>query len=241
MAEAYAPYTARFVGPDELERGIANTIRCPVYRSGSLVAPSGGTVTIKNASNIVVVNAATVTVTGSIATYTVSAGTLSAESYSSNWIVEWALTISGETFNARNDAVLVYRALWPVITDADLLRVHTDIARLLPSTESSAQDYIDEAWAQTKARLLASGQRPELIMSPSALRPYHLALTLAIFWGDLGTEPGSAEWNRSEMYRAQSETEWGRLTYPQAERTGGPGSSTRRRAGAATVWLGGRG
>lgn len=241
MAGASAPYTARFIGPDELEREIANTISCPVYRSGALVAPSSGTVSVYNPAGVAVVDAAAVTVTGSIATYTITAGTLTNYGYDTGWRIEWNLTISAAAFNARNDAVLVYRCLWPVITDLDIQRFHTDLPRRLPSGESSYQDYIDEAWAQIKSRLVTQGVRPHLILSPSALRSAHLYLTLALVFGDFATGGSqSAEGEARTDYRALYEAEWARLTFAQATEAGDL-ASRRRRAVEPVLFTCGRG
>lgn len=241
MAETYEPLTARFIGPDEIERGIANTLKCPVYRAGALVAPSAGTVSVYSPSNEAVVSGASVTITGSIAQYTLTAGLLAAYSYDIGWRVEWTLTVSGETFTPRNDAVLVYRRLWPVVTDADLFRSHTDLSRRTPSGESSYQDYVDEAWAQIKARLIGAGVRPFLVLSPSAFREAHLYRTLALVFADLATGgEGTAEWSMMQRYEGMYEAAWARLTFVQATPDGASLGGGRRRAVDPVIFLCGR-
>ena len=81
-------YQVRFPLPSLLERGIDTVIKAPVYQSGALVAPSAGTVTIYDDSNTARVSAAAVTITDSVATYTVTAGTTSGLTLADGWRVE---------------------------------------------------------------------------------------------------------------------------------------------------------
>ena len=50
MSSTDTQYTARFSLPELIERGRDELIKCMVYLSGALVAPSSGTVTVRNAS-----------------------------------------------------------------------------------------------------------------------------------------------------------------------------------------------
>ena len=79
MSSTDTQYTARFSLPELIERGRDELIKCMVYLSGALVAPSSGTVTVRNASGDVVINAASATITGSVAlvNHLVRAGRLS--------------------------------------------------------------------------------------------------------------------------------------------------------------------
>ena len=82
-------YQVRFPLPSLLERGIDTTIKAPVYQAGALVAPSAGTVTIYDETNTAKVSAAAVTIAGSEATYTVTAGTTSG--LTSDYRPAWSL------------------------------------------------------------------------------------------------------------------------------------------------------
>ena len=86
-------YQARFLNHAYLERERNTDLAIGLYEDGALVAPSGGEVSIFNASGVAVVNAAAVVVSGSRATYALSSSTVSAESYGSGWRVEWSLTM----------------------------------------------------------------------------------------------------------------------------------------------------
>jgi hypothetical protein len=236
-------YTARLVGPEIIEAGRDNAITCPVYRDGALVAPTqaGSTISVWNATGTKIVDGAAVTVASSVASYTVTSATLSGQTKADGWRIEWALLISGTVYTFRRDAVLVYRQLYPVVTDADLLRLHTDLARRMPSTESSYQDYLDEAWATLEGRLVATGKRPWLVLAPSALREVHLYSTLARIFRDFAQGgPGTAEWELALDYDRRQEAAWSQLTFPQASQEGTPEDARRRRAGMSSLWLAGR-
>jgi len=231
-------YTARFVGPEIIEAGMNNVVTCSVYRDGALVAPSSGTLTIWNAANVVVGTPA-VSVVSSVATATITSAMLTGQVNGDNWRMEWALTLASTVHTFRRDASLVYRRLYPVVTDADLLRLHTDLGRRMPSTESSFQDYLDEAWATIESRLIMSGKRPWLILSPSALREIHLYGTLSRIFRDLAPGgPATAEWELAEQYDRKYEASWAMMTYPQAEQVSGLlADAARRRAVQPTFWL----
>lgn len=242
MSGSETIYTARLIGPEIVERGRDNVLSCAVYLAGALVTPSAGTLTIWTASNASV-SAGVVSFVGGVATATVAASALAALTPEDGWRFEWALTISAVVYTFCRDGSLVYRRLYPVVTDLDLLRAHTDLTARRPSSETSYQDYLDEAWAQIESRLINTGKRPWLIMSPSALRDVHLLQTLALIFRDFATGGvGSAEWEMMLHYEGLLIRAWGELTYPQRDPTSGqaitpPGSRT---PAIPTTWAGSR-
>lgn len=236
MAGSETIYAARFIGPEILEAGRDNVVTCSVYRDGGLATLTSGTITVWNSGNTKVVDAAVVAVPSNVATFTVTTSHLSGQSNSDGWRIEWALVIGGVTYTFRREASLVYRRLYPVVTDADLLRLHTDLTRKRPPTEASYQDYIDEAWAQVESRLIATGKRPWLNMAPSSLREVHLYTTAAMVFRDFATGgPESAEWAMMEKYEGLAEAAWGRLSYPEA--TPSSGALDAVVPGQPTTWL----
>ena len=232
-------YAARFIGPTMLLSGASTAITCPVYRDGALVTVSAATVAIINASNNTIVNTAA-TVPGGIPSYTVTTSDVSGQSISAPWIIEWTCTISGTSYTFRNDGALVYRMLFPVVTDADLLRTHKDLTARRPASVTSYQDYLDEAWAKIQTRLLAMQKRPWLIMSPSSLRELHEYTALSLIFRDFATGgSGTAEWEMSKDYEAKADAQWSTLTFVQADETG-KGLGARRRGARTSVWTNGR-
>lgn len=234
-------YSARLALPDLIERGAACKLRCPMYRAGALVAPSSGTITITDAGGTEQVSAAAVTITSSVATYTYTPATTLA--LGEGWRVEWSLVMpDGLTHTVRNDAALVRRRLYCPITEADLYRVESglDPAAAAPLTaKADYADVIDEAWTQVQLRLIEQGNRPNLIISPTALRQVVLDLALAMALQDVATRvtnPAHAESSRG--YRAAYESAWTRLQLVYDVDDAGSADRGRRGARAGT-WLGG--
>lgn len=236
-------YSARFLLPTFIERGRDNVIKCAVYRDGSLVAPSSGTVSVYDDGGAAIVNAQAVTVTGSVAQYTVTNAATSGKALDDGWRVEWSLAMPDSvTHLFRNDASLVRAALYPVLTDADLYR---RVSSLDPSDNDAItnattyQQYRDEAWTAIQNRLIAMGNRPALVASPTALREAHLLLTLAYIFEDLSTRLNEAYEGRAEMYRRHYDQEFKRLTFKyESDEEAGTTDANYRRNAYPTVWLG---
>lgn len=234
-------YSVRFTLPDLIERGAANVLQCRVYRDGALVAPASGTVTVYDAGRTARLPTASATVAGSVASYTWTPD--AALSLGESWEVEWSLTISGAVYVYRNSAALVRRRLWCPITDADLYRLEPALdpsGAACITSESTYQDYIDEAWTQTQARLIQAGNRPNLIAEPHTLRGYVLYLTLGMVYGALSSRLSSAGYGEKDSrYRELASQEWSRcnFAYAQADTE----TTARRRPAQPSVWLMGRG
>lgn len=233
-------YTARMIGVEALEAGRTQTLTCPVYRNGALVAPSSGTITVYDASNVAIVSAAAITVTASVATYSLASTLIPTTMvYGNGWRIEFALLMPDSVVHTfRRDGALVRRRLYPVVTDTDLFRLHSDLSAVRPSGASSYQDYLDEAWAQIDSRLAQNARRPWLIMEPSALRNVHLFGTLAIIFRDFMT--GSGEGGRWEAlashYEQKYTTEWDALTFTYDDTNSGQ-ANKRKAAGVSSVFL----
>jgi hypothetical protein len=239
--------TARFLTADYLVRGRANTLSCPLWRDGALVAPTqaGSTVTLYDAGNNVVVNGAAVTVTGSIATYTVSADTLpSTLSLGMGWRVEWSLVLSGVATQFRNNAGLVRSELAPVITDRDLFRRESslDPSGSAPITSlTDFQDYIDEAWVTLIGRMVGKGSLPHLVMEPSALREVHLTLALKLLFSDSRTGLDEAWRQKALDYGEEFKAAWNELRFEYDTTDSGQSDGRKKRSAHPTVFTCGRG
>lgn len=236
---ATSGYTARFLLPDMLERGRANALSCPVWQDGALVAPSSGTVTIWDGSGTKQVDAVSVTVTASIATYSYTPS--SSLDYGESWRIEWSLILDGETHVFRNDAALVRVNLYSPITDADLFRrvSSLDPAGSAPiSSVSDYQDYLDEAHTVIQNRLISRGNRPNLVLNPSALREVYITLTLSLIFDDFKTKLNDSYGEMAAEYKRDYQAAWDDLRYVYSssdeEENGG---SRRRRAASPSIWL----
>lgn len=229
---------ARIPLPDLFERGQANAMSCPLYTAGALVAPSSGTVTIYDGAGQVV-SSPTVTITGSIATASYTPPTTLALDH--RWRVEWALVVSGATHTIRNEALLVRRRLYCPISEVDLYR---RVSALDPSGDSAItarsdySSYIDEAWNTIQQRLITAGNRPNLVVGPSALRSAAVALTLSLVFEDLATRLNPAFAESAAMYRAEWAAEWGRVQLTYDIDDAGHGGNDKRAARRSHVWVG---
>lgn len=244
MSSTDTLYTARFLVPEALERGRNNTIRCPVYRFGALVAPSiAGTVRVQRETGEQLIIIAAPIVAG-VATASVGSAVIANLPFSDGWLFEWTLTMpDGVPHVFRQDGSLVRRDLYPVVSDVDLLRRHRDLTALREAGVTSYQDYLDEAWAIIYGRLVSSGRRPWLVMSPSAFREVHLTLTLHLIYLDYATSAGADGRYQAlaEHYGRVYEDAWGRLTFAYDEADDNKPDPNRRTSGVSTFWLSSRG
>ena len=239
MSQADTKYAGR-LGSEWLERARSNTIKCPVYRDAALVAPSSGTVTVYDGSEDAVVDGAAVTVSGSIAQYTSTAGTLPiTRALEPGWVFLWALVMpDGVTHTFRTIGGLGRRALYPVVSDSVLTDTRSSLTNLRPASKSSWQDYIDEAWLTITARLEQSGRRPHLVMEPGALREVHTHRSLELIFRDLAINGGPQFLELARDEAAAYRQAWSELRFSYDEDDDGFASSSRRKQpAAATVWL----
>jgi len=233
-------YSVSFDTLPVIERGVDSILQAPVYRDGALVEPTSATCAVYDSSNTSV-SSGSATITGDVAQYTVSSASTSTRTPEEGWRIEWVITLSdGEVLRPACEAVLALRRLRPVVSDQDLLRYHPALTRRRPSTETSYQDYLDATWREVEAKLIASGKRPWLVISPQALRGYHLALTLSAIYRDFATGgPGSTEWALADKYEAQAQGEWASLVLSVADASTGQADAGAAREGVQpSFWLG---
>jgi hypothetical protein len=203
-----------------------------------------GTVSIYRQDQSVVVNAGVVTIAASVATFTVSAGSIGSLVLEDGWLLEWALLMpDGVVHTFRRDGALVRRRLYPVISDIDLLRRHRDLSALREAGVTSYQDYLDEAFCMVENRLIGGGKRPYLVMSASAFRECHVCLTLHLVWQDYATSAGdtSRYQQLADSYGQAYENAWASLSFIYDETDENVVSIDRRNSGSPTLWLGGHG
>lgn len=240
MSSSSTLYSVIFDTLPVIERGVDSLLTAPIYRDGALVEPVSATCAVYDSSNTIV-SSGSASIVADVATYTVASASTSSRNPEEGWRIEWVLTLSdGEEIRPACEAVLVLRRLRPVVSDVDLLRYHPALTRRKPSTETSYQDYLDATWREVEAKLIASGKRPWLIISPQALRGYHLALTLSAIYRDFATGgPTSTEWALADKYEAQAVSEWSSLVLNVADQSTGQTQTGEARVGVQpSFWLG---
>lgn len=231
--------SARFLLPDLLERGRLNVLSCPLWQDGALVEPSSGTLTVWDGTGAKQLDAVVVTVTAKVATYSYTPA--ASIDWGESWRFEWTLTVGGVVDVYRNDGSLVRNVLHPVLADADLFRRHRGLdpnGSSPISTLVNYQDYRDEAWATIQLRLINEGNRPNLILGPSALRDSHLALTLALVFEDFATSLNETYAERATDYRTRYQEAWSDLRFSYAPGDDEDnGATARRKSASPTVWI----
>ena len=202
MSSAETLYTVRTPYPDLIERAREQVVSLPVYRDGALVAPtqSGSTFSLYKPDGSALIAAASVTVTGSVATYAIPAATLPATltPLGDGWREEWALKMGSETTarNYRREAALVLRTLYPTVTDADMVALYPDFVTQLGTTGTSFQSQIDAAWGRVLRTLLRRGVLSYLIVDASALHDWHENETLAAVYRSFFRGSGVDKWEK---------------------------------------------
>ena len=166
------PYSARVRVTELLERGKAQTTLLEVYRNGSQITPTSATYSIlKPDSQYIVQNGATSILGDGTIQYSHTPSQLNDQLIlGEGYVQEYNVTISGEVFTFRRMAAIVRKRLYPVISDADLEEVYTDLATLRPSSITSYQTYIDSAWYTILRRLRTIGAGYEYLITSRSLR-----------------------------------------------------------------------
>lgn len=211
-------YTVRQDLPYLIEVGRDTVLTIPVYYGGSLIAPTSGTITIYDETATAVVDGAAVTISGSVAEYTVLAATSTGRVPSPGWRVEWELTLTGgDVVTPRSTAYLVRQRLYPTISDVDIGRRVPALATTFagrPTTASSYQTVIEEADTEVQRRLISDERRPWLVVDPWALREVWLTLAITLIYDGLVAvaAPGDPYTERAEHFRRLYDAAWSEAT-----------------------------
>jgi hypothetical protein len=237
-------YSARFRSTETIERGRTQILTCPTSRAGATATPTAGTFSLYRPDGTALVSAQAVTIPpASVAQFSLSGATTSAEALGEGWLGEWTLTMpDGVSHTFRNDAALCRRTLYPVISQDDLTQRHSDLPALL-GTATSYQPYIDEAFWVISNRLIGNGRRPYLVIQPSALRECHLMLALHLVFLDYSTSAGDGgRWQAlAQHYATQYEQAWGQLRFTYDEADENTVDPSKKKSASSQIWTNGRG
>jgi len=206
------------------------TIEAPVRSTGdgALVAPTavGSTVTVLDASGNTIVDAAAVTVGGSVASYTFGASLPSSSaSLGDGWSVIWSLVIAGEVYTFRQSAILCEYVPRNVITAADLYGGE-GIAELRYAVPQAQQDaprgdgtgwgpQIDASYYDFIRKMLANGRPIWRSREPTGYREWLLSRSLQRAVETIPATEGSswAEYRKRAYFRMRSAEASLRLQY----------------------------
>ena len=217
------PYSARIRSVELLERNKSQVTQIKIYRDNAQVVPTAAKYTLldpngKKISDDVV---ASVNLAGTVS-YTQAAADLPVTlSLGEGYIQEFKATISGVEYIFRRVASLVLRKLYPVISDIDLTAVYSDLEALRPSTLTSYQTYIDEAWFTLLRKIRNQGRGFEyLVMSPESFAESHKHLTLYLIFRDFHSSLGQSNGRYLDLAQEHFRLygfEWDSLTFIYSE------------------------
>lgn len=213
-------------------------LRAPVRwgSTGALQAPASGTITIERPDGTELVSGAAVTVSSSIATYTVTPS--ASETLGAGWTVAWSLTMTDGVLPWREESYLCEYVPPNVVSAADLYRAQPELRHRVPEaqgddgTAEGWQPQIDQAYDELLEMLVNDGRRPWEIRSVSS---YHRWLVARAVQIALGTIPSAMGDSWSEARKAahfEVTAARGDLRIQYADQP-----ATVRRAGASTIRL----
>ena len=189
------PYAAQIRTIELLERAKAQTSELKLYRDGLQIVPTAATYTLTKptGTDLLTGQTATIAESGTVS-YAHSAEQLKeSEELGEGYVQEWTITIDGEEYLFRRMAALVRRRLYPVVSDIDLTATYSDLANIRPSTLTSYQQYIDDAWYQILRRIRNRGMGYEyLMMSAESFFEAHRHLSLYLIFRDFHSSLGQS-------------------------------------------------
>lgn len=185
-----------------LQRERANVTQMAAYRSGSLAEPSSGTYYLyaprDDIDTATPVSTGSVTVSGSIAQYTVAAVDLpSTRVLGPGYLEVWELVMpDGLTYKVRRPVVVGLFQLFPPIAEDDLVSgEYPDLLVSLGANGSAQlQNFMDAAWKHVIRRLEAHGRWPDVIVDPSDVFDWHRHETLKRAFGAMLMRQNNQRW-----------------------------------------------
>ena len=218
MSTDSTPYSSDSRTVELLQREVTNTTDITIHRNGAVVGLDSGSYTLIKPDGTKLVDAAAVTIAANVASYTHSAASLpDTLTLGEGYIQEWSLYINELVYVFRRTCSVVRRRLYPVVYDGDLTSVYSDLASLRPSTLSSYQPYIDDAWFTIIRRLRTEGGGLEyLVISPESMFEAHRHLTLYLIWRDFHSSLGQSNGrylDLSQEHYKLYQDEWKRINF----------------------------
>ncbi len=194
MSVSTIPYAPQIKCIELLERGTVQTTELPIYRNGGLATIAAVKYTLFKPDQSKHTDNQTGTFAGNIPQYVHSDGDLvTSLELGEGYLQQWDITIGTTVYSFRRMAAVVRKRLYPVISDIDLTSTYKQLSSLRPSSITSYQDYIDEAWYVLLQRIRTEGSGLEyLVMSPEAMRGAHINLTLYYIFRDFHSSLGQS-------------------------------------------------
>ena len=189
------PFAAQIRHVELLERNKNQTTEFRVYRDNALEIPTVAKYTLYDVNGKKLLDEETATISGSgVVSYAhVKAELPTSLTLGEGYMQEFKLTIDLTEHIFRRMTSLVLRRLYPTVSDIDLTAIYTDLEDVRPSSLTSYQKYIDDAWYQILRKVRNKGMGYEyLVMSPESFYESHRHLALYLIFRDFHSSLGQS-------------------------------------------------
>jgi len=238
------PYTAAIKTIELLERGKSQTTSLDIFRDGAQIVPTSATYTlIKPEGSDLVSDVAAIVDSEGTVSYTHSSAQLDDTLLlEEGYIQEWNVTISGAIYLFRRMTAVVRRRLYPTVSQDDLTHIYANLSDVRPSSITSYQPYIDDAWYQIQRRIRTQNVGyPYLIMTAESFFDAHRHLSLYLIFRDFHSALGQSNGRyldlAQEHYRLYQD-EWGQINFIYDDtNTGKADTPDKRTRGQPTIYL----
>jgi len=242
-----APHTGL---PSMIVRGIDQKLGVAWMLEETRVEPIAGTFTLKQGSNVLIDAVPCTTLgdsaTPTSATYDLIAADTAGHSLGSDYLEIWVLTPdpaishpAGPVVEFRRSATLVLSALWPMVSDVDLVARHSRLDDLLPPGETNWARYRELAWEILNRDLIKKGRRPELVLDSYALIDAHIFKTLQLIFRDLSTLVGDGRYTEFAILYGEAYTaEWEVMQFRYDRDEDNAIDPGELESGSPSLWLG---
>ena len=240
------PYSAQIRHVELLERNKAQTTSIRVYRDNALVVPTEAKYTLIEPSGSKILDSAVASISDSgVVSYPHIATQLpTTKSLGEGYIQEWWIKIDGVAHIFRRMTALVLRRLYPTVSDIDLTAIYTDLEEVRPSSITSYQKYIDDAWFQILRRVRNRGMGFEyLVMSADSFYEAHRHLSLYLIFRDFHSSLGQSNGRYLDLAQEHQrmflqEFDSINFIYDQ-DHTNKPADKDKRKNGQPVIYLNG--
>ena len=189
------PYSAQIRHVELLERNKNQVTTFKVYRDNALVIPTVAKYTLYDLNGKKLLDDETANIAGDgVVSYTHTASQLPTTlGLGEGYFQEFKLTLDLTEHIFRRMSALVLRKLYPTVSDIDLTALYTDLEEVRPSSITSYQKYIDDAWYQILRKIRNKGMGYEyLVMSAESFYEAHRHLSLYLIFRDFHSSLGQS-------------------------------------------------
>lgn len=242
------PYSAQIRHVELLERNKAQITDISVYRDNALVIPTEAKYTLIDPHGNKIINSAVASIADSgIVSYPHLATDLpNTIDLGEGYIQEWWIKIDGYGHVFRRMCAVVLRRLYPTVSDIDLTAIYSDLEDVRPSTLSSYQKYIDDAWYQILRKIRNKGMGFEyLVMSADSFYEAHRHLSLYLIFRDFHSSLGQSNGrflDLAQEHQRMFMTEFDSINFIyDQDHTNKPVDKDTRKAAKPVIYLNGNG